>query len=118
MCGAVSAGLLTVVIPLENCTCIGTSPAPAKDEGNVKFMMSKPGISGFGRTARIEAPEMAVVPTVTVISAGAANLTPVTLSSITVATEAPVASGDVTLNGSGVRVLGLVTFKAAARPPA
>src|ERR1041384_5384117 len=80
-------------------------------------MTSKPGISGFGRTASIEAPVMAVVPTVTVTSAGAANRIPVTLSSIKVGTVAPVASVDVTLNGSGVRVLGSVTFKATARPP-
>jgi len=119
MCGAVAAGRLTVVMPvLENCTWTGTSPAPAKDAGKVKFMMSNPGISGFGRTARIEVPEIAVVPTVTVISAVVARRTPVTLSSITVGTVALLASVDVTVNGSGVRALGLVTLKAIARPPA
>ena len=45
-------GLLT---PLNgvNVICIGTSPAPARDAGRVKFTMSKPGISGFGCTSRI-----------------------------------------------------------------
>src|SRR5215213_622571 len=119
MCGAVAAGRLTVVMPvLENWTWIGTSPAPAKDEGKVKFMTSNPGISGFGRTERIEVPVIGVVPTVIVISAGVARRTPVTLSSIMVGTVAPLASVEVTVNGSGVRALGLVTFKAIARPPA
>src|SRR6185369_5759016 len=62
---------------------------------------------------------MAVVPTVTVTSVLAAKRIPVTLNAIFVGTCVPVPSSDVTLNGSakGI-VIGLVTLKAAARPPA
>jgi hypothetical protein len=63
-------------------------------------------------------PVIAVVPTVTVTSAASTDLTPVTDSSITVGTLVPLASGDVTLNGSGVRAAGLVTLRAMALPPA
>src|SRR5215216_1060282 len=53
ICGAVSAGRLTVVVPLANVTCIGTSPAPASDAGNVNCMKSKPAILRFGLTRTI-----------------------------------------------------------------
>jgi len=51
ICGAVAAGLLTAEnagATLVNVTCIGTSPAPARDAGRVKVIKSQPGISGFG----------------------------------------------------------------------
>ena len=117
MCGAVSAGRLTAVKPdLVNETCTGTSPAPANDAGKVKLIMSQPGIFGFGLTTRIALPEMAVVPIVTVISVGTADLTPVTFNSRTVATLVLVSSSDVTLKGSIARAL-FVTLNTAARPP-
>ena len=119
MWGALEAGLLvTVTLLLLTVTTIGTSPAPASEAGSLKFMMSEPGNSLFGPTKTISAPVIAVVPTVTVTSAGRTDLTPVTDSSITVATVLPLASGDVTLNGSGVLLPGLVTFMAMARPSA
>ena len=70
MWGAVSAGRLVVIIVLENWTCIGTSPAPASEDGKSKIMLSKPAIFRLGCTEIIEAAGIAVVPTVTVISAG------------------------------------------------
>ena len=64
-------------------------------------------------------PVIAVVPTVTVISVLAANLTPVTVNSIIVATGvAPGLGGEVTLKGSIVRAFGFVTLNATALPPA
>jgi hypothetical protein len=115
--GAVSAGRLEVVTPfLLTVTTTGTSPAPAKEAGSWKLIMSNPGMSGLGRTERIAVPVIAVVPTVTVTSLVVALRTPVTVSSITVGTVAPPASVDVTLKGSAVRAFGSVTLKAIARP--
>ena len=85
----------------------------------VKLMMSHPGISGLGLTRRIAAPVMSVgvvVPMVTLTSAGSTPLTPVRVISSTVGTVAPVASTEVTVKGSPVRIVGLVTFTIAARP--
>src|SRR4030095_8266462 len=116
MWGALEAGLLVTVSPLLiTVTTTGTSPAPASEAGSLKFMMSMPGASLFGPTKTISAPVIAVVPTVTVTSAGRTDLTPVTDSSITVATLLPLASGVVTLNGSGVLPM---VFTAMARPSA
>src|SRR5262245_54501272 len=118
MCGAVDDGRLVTVTPdLLTVTTTGTSPAPASEAGSLKLIRSKPGICLFGPMNTISAPVIAVVPTVTVTSAASTGLTPVTDSSSTVATEVPPASGDVTLKGSGVRLDGLVTFTAIARPP-
>ena len=55
MWGAVSAGRLVVIIVLENCTCMGTSPAPANDDGKSKIMLSKPAFSLIGPTEMMEA---------------------------------------------------------------
>src|SRR5262245_58258589 len=104
MCGAVSAGLLTPLKPaLVTETCIGTSPAPARDAGSVNLMVSQPGISGFDWTLKIASPLIAVVPTVTeVISALTAPRTPVRLNSMIVGTDV-VPTVVVTVKGSGVR---------------
>src|SRR6185295_1911815 len=96
MCGAVSAGRLTVVpVVFVTVTCIGTSPAPASDAGNENWMMSKPGIFVLGLTEMMLLPVIAVVPIVTVTSPAAAKRTPVTLNKMTVGFPAVV-----TLNGS------------------
>src|SRR5687767_2023488 len=123
ICGAVAAGLLTKVPPpFVTVTIIGTSPAPAKEAGSLNWITSQPGISRFGLTSTIESPVISVVPVAVTIeiftSAAATFLMPVRLTSSTVATVLPLPSDDVTLNGSGVRDIGLVTLTTAARPPA
>jgi hypothetical protein len=118
ICGAVVAGLLEKVAPdLTTLTTIGTSPAPANDSGIVKVSRSNPGISRFGPTKRIEAPLIAVVPTVTVTSPGCALRTPVKVTSSTVATNS-LPTRVFTWKGSPVLTKGFVTLNTVALPPA
>jgi hypothetical protein len=92
-----------VTLALFAVITIGTSPAPAREAGKLKFTISKPGISGFDCTSNIWSVEIAVVPTVIVMSVAAASRTPVRLNSITVGTVLPLASVDVTSNGGAKR---------------
>ena len=116
--GAVAVDLLVVVAcpVLVNVTTTGTSPAPARDAGKVKFTTSKPGILSRDLTRTIPVVLMLVVPTVTVISEVRAPRTPVKVNSTTVGTVL-VPSLDVTLNGGSRRCFGLVTLTARALPP-
>ena len=96
MCGAVSAGRLTVVpFVFVTVTCMGTSPAPASEAGNENSMMSKPAAFVLGLTEIMLLPVIAVVPIVMVTSPAAAKRTPVTLNKMTVGSPLVV-----TLNGS------------------
>ena len=112
-----AAGLLeNIAVPLVTVTTTGASGELAKDAGNVKLIMSHPGISGSGLTRRIEDPVISVVPIVTLTSDGTTPLTPVRVSSNIVGTVFPLPSTEVTEKGSPVLAAGLVTLISAARP--
>src|SRR5258708_3411706 len=98
MCGAVPASLLVNVPPRTTATTIGTSPAPARDDGSVKSTKSQPGIFGL---RLIDVAVMLVVPTVTVTAAPSVTFrVPLKLTCRIVGASVPVLSGDITLNGS------------------
>ena len=105
MCGAVAAGLLTVVTIAGSCKrYLNRHVSRARKRcGESEIDDIETWHFGFGCTLTIPSPVIAVVPTVTVISVLVANRTPVTLSSIIVGTGVPPGSVVVTLNGSSVR---------------
>src|SRR5207253_6552469 len=93
-------------------TTMGISPISTV-EGKVKSIESEP-----GKSVEVRLPgTITVAPTVTLTEAGKVPRTPVSDTRSTVGTCVPVASADVTLNGSAKQTAGLVTLQTEARPP-
>src|SRR5947209_3887031 len=132
MCGALSAGrLVNVAPPTVALTTMGTSPAPASDEGSSTMIWSKPGVSDGPVEMTVKA-VVVVLPTVTVTVAvcPGGGRRPVNMMSrrvgavsVSVEVQTPVVPESfglvvVTANGSPVGAMqGFVTFRTAARPP-
>src|SRR2546423_10604331 len=137
MCGAESAGRLVKVPELVVTeTTTGTSPAPASDAGSSTTIWSKPGVSDrptkcTGPATASAVPAMVVVPMVTeTLLVVVTPRMPVSMiirrvGTVSVSAVAqlpgvcePFGTVVVTLNGSpGSATQGVVTVRAAARPP-